>query len=63
MCNNHTQGPPADETIVATSEWDATIMDDEIKGQSIEEKTTTHTHTDEFYALLSENKDRDLYWE
>ena len=39
-CNNHTQGPPADETIITTSEQDATITDDEIKGQSIEEKTT-----------------------
>ena len=39
-CNNHTQGPPADETIIATSEQDTTITDDEIKRHSIEEKTT-----------------------
>ena len=31
---------PADETIIVTSEWDTTIKDDEIKGQSIEEKMT-----------------------
>ena len=40
MCNSHTQVPPADETIIATFEQDTTIMNDEIKGQSIDEKTT-----------------------
>ena len=55
------QGPPADETIVATSEPDTTIMDDEIKGQSIEEKTTAPHRW--ILCLLSENEDKDLYWE
>ena len=32
--------PPADETIITTSEQDTTIKDDEIEGQSIEEKMT-----------------------
>ena len=37
---------PADETIINTSTGNATIIDDEIKGQSIEEKTK-HTRVED----------------
>ena len=48
---------PADETIIVTSEWDATIKDNEMKGQSIEEKmTATHRW---ILCLLSENEDKE----